>query len=101
MVNVRLHGFLQQILYMEGTALLMFIWFVALFMALEIRPNGIFRNLMTMFSLTGTVCSILQFRYVLNYGFLPRDFVSYVTIVNKIGFLVTTLYFDNYFRYIL
>ncbi len=87
------HDFLQFIFYLKGTALLLFIWIVALVLALDLSTSGIFRTLMIMFTLTGTVCSILQYCYVLLYGFLPRNFVSYVGIVNCTGFLVTTLYF--------
>jgi len=87
------HGFLQLFSYMEGTALLLSIWIVALVMALDLSESGIFRTLMRMFTLTGTVCSIIQFCYVLIYGFVPRNFVSYVTIVNYTVFLITTLYF--------
>ena len=87
------HDFLQLISYMEWTVLSLFIWIVSLVKALDLSTSGIIKTLMIMFTLSGTVCSILQYCYVLLYGFLPRNFVSNVSFVNCTGFFVTTLYF--------
>ncbi len=68
-------------------------WIVILEAALGFHGNVILRILMILFIMTGIVCSILQFRYVLIYGFLPRNLLLYVSIVNFIGFFVTFLCF--------
>ena len=77
--------------YMEGTPFLLLCWIAFLNTSLRFHGNIILGIVMILISFTGIVFSILQFRYVLIYGFLPRNLVYRLSIVNFIGFAVTFL----------
>jgi len=78
--------------YMEGTPFLLLCWTTFLNTSLRFDGSIILGMVMILISFTGIVCSILQFRYVLIYGFPPRNLVYKFSIVNFIGFAVTFLY---------
>jgi len=84
------HCFLRPFTYMGGQPLLFFCWIVLFITTLDYM-HGILSIFITLFIFTGIVCCILELRYVLEYGFRPRNLVSYIAKVNGIGFGVAYL----------
>ncbi len=85
---------LRLISYMDGTLFFFFRWIVMLYAThgLHVSETGILEILFKFFIYTGIVCSVLEFRHVLIYGFLPRN-LKFITFVNYIGFVVTVVWF--------
>ena len=92
------HCFLRPFTYMGGQPMIFFLWIITFVNMILILPMiGILRILFTLFVFTGIICSIIEFNYVLKYGFRPRNLVSSVAIVNVIGYSVTCLSYCSYY----
>lgn len=81
--------------YMDGVPFLFFCWIIMLIVirGLHATDAGILLIFLKIFIYTGIFCSVLEIRYVLIYGFLPRNLVAFISLLNSIGFIVTVLCF--------